>query len=171
MTPIWRDYSASTLVAGFVAVLVGFTSSAAIVFSAAQALGANPAQTVSWMWALGLGMGLSSLGLSLWYRQPVLTAWSTPGAAVLAVSQGVTLPEATGAFMVCALLIMLAGYSGWFERLMSKIPMALASALLAGVLARFALDAVGAVGAGRGSEVTATAPHPPPPRQRSGSTA
>ena len=145
MTPIWRDFSASTLVAGFVAVLVGFTSSAAIVFSAAQALGANPAQTVSWMWALGLGMGLSSLGLSLWYRQPVLTAWSTPGAAVLAVSQGVTLPEATGAFMVCALLIMLAGYSGWFERLMSKIPMALASALLAGVLARFALDAVGAV--------------------------
>ena len=145
MTPIWRDVSASTLVAGFVAVLVGFTSSAAIVFSAAQALGANPAQTVSWMWALGLGMGLSSLGLSLWYRQPVLTAWSTPGAAVLAVSQGVTLPEATGAFMVCALLIMLAGYSGWFERLMSKIPMALASALLAGVLARFALDAVGAV--------------------------
>ncbi len=145
MTPIWRDFSASTLVAGFVAVLVGFTSSAAIVFSAAQALGANPAQTVSWMWALGLGMGLSSLGLSLWYRQPVLTAWSTPGAAVLAVSQGVTLPEATGAFMVCALLIMLAGYSGWFERLMSKIPLALASALLAGVLARFALDAVGAV--------------------------
>jgi benzoate membrane transport protein len=68
MTPIWRDFSASTLVAGFVAVLVGFTSSAAVVFSAAQALGANPAQTVSWMWALGLGMGLSSLGLSLWYR-------------------------------------------------------------------------------------------------------
>jgi benzoate membrane transport protein len=131
--------------AGFVAVLVGFTSSAAIVFSAAQALGATPEQMVSWMWALGIGMGMTSLGLSLWYRQPVLTAWSTPGAAVLAVSQGVTLPEATGAFIVCALLTMAVGYSGWFERLMAKIPLALASALLAGVLARFALDAVGAV--------------------------
>jgi benzoate membrane transport protein len=140
-----RDFSVSTGVAGFVAVLVGFTSSAAIVFSAAQALGASEAQTVSWIWALGLGMGLTSLGLSLWYRQPVLTAWSTPGAAVLAVSQGVSLPEATGAFIVCALLIMVFGYSGWFERLMAKIPLALASALLAGVLARFALDAVGAV--------------------------
>jgi benzoate membrane transport protein len=140
-----RDFSVSTGVAGFVAVLVGFTSSAAIVFSAAQALGASEAQTVSWMWALGLGMGVTSLGLSLWYRQPVLTAWSTPGAAVLAVSQGVTLPEATGAFIVCALLIVVFGYSGWFERLMAKIPLALASALLAGVLARFALDAVGAV--------------------------
>jgi benzoate membrane transport protein len=145
MSSVWRDLSVSTGVAGFVAVLVGFTSSAAIVFAAAQTLGATPAQTVSWIWALGLGMGITSLGLSLWYRQPVLTAWSTPGAAVLAVSQGVSLPEATGAFMVCALLIMAVGYSGWFERLMSLIPLALASALLAGVLARFALDAVGAV--------------------------
>ncbi len=145
MKSIWRDVSLSTLVAGFVEVLVGFTSSAAIVFSAAQALGATPEQMVSWMWALGLGMGITSLGLSLWYRLPVLTAWSTPGAAVLAVTQGVSLAEATGAFMVCALLIMAVGYSGWFERLMSKIPLALASALLAGVLARFALDAVGAV--------------------------
>ena len=144
MRRIWRDFSVSTWMAGFVAVLVGFTSSAAIVFSAAQALGATPEQTVSWMWALGIGMGVTSLGLSLWYRQPVLTAWSTPGAAVLAVSQGVSLPEATGAFMVCALLTMAVGYSGWFERLMNKIPLALASALLAGVLARFALDAVGA---------------------------
>ena len=145
MKSLWRDFSVSTLVAGFVAVLVGFTSSVAIVFSAAQALGATHEQLVSWMWALGIGMGVTSLGLSLWYRQPVLTAWSTPGAAVLAVSQGVTLPEATGAFIVCAFLIMWVGYSGWFERLMSKIPLALASALLAGVLARFALDAVGAV--------------------------
>ncbi|PVE07956.1 benzoate/H(+) symporter BenE family transporter [Limnohabitans sp. Rim28] len=145
MSSVWRDLSLSTGVAGCVAVLVGFTSSAAIVFSAAQALGATPAQTVSWIWALGLGMGITSLGLSLWYRLPVLTAWSTPGAAVLAVTQGVSLPEATGAFMVCALLIMAVGYSGWFERLMSHIPLALASALLAGVLARFALDAVGAV--------------------------
>jgi benzoate membrane transport protein len=145
MKSIWRDFSVSTWVAGFVAVLVGFTSSVAIVFSAAQALGATPEQLVSWMWALGIGMGVTSLGLSLWYRQPVLTAWSTPGAAVLAVSQGVSLPEATGAFMVCGLLIIAVGYSGWFERLMSKIPLPLASALLAGVLARFALDAVGAV--------------------------
>jgi predicted benzoate:H+ symporter BenE len=47
------DASLSTVVAGFVAVLGGFTSSAVIVFAAAQALGANEAQTASWMWALG----------------------------------------------------------------------------------------------------------------------
>ena len=81
--PWWRDLSPTAVVAGFVAVLVGFTSSVVIVFQAASALGATPAQATSWMWALGLGMGLTSLGLSLWYRQPVLTAWSTPGAALL----------------------------------------------------------------------------------------
>lgn len=132
----------SAVVAGFVAVLVGFTSSVAIVFAAAQALGASAAETASWMWALGLGMGLTSLLLSLRYRQPVLTAWSTPGAALIAATHGIGLPEATGAFVVCAVLITLAGYTGWFEKVMGRIPMAIAAALLAGVLARFALNAV-----------------------------
>ncbi len=141
----WADVSMSAVVAGFVAVLVGYTSSVAIVFQAAQALGATPAQTASWMWALGIAMGLSCIGLSLYYRLPVLTAWCTPGAALLAATQGLGLAEATGAFVVCALLITLAGVSGLFERVMDKLPMAVAAALLAGVLTRFGLDAVLAV--------------------------
>ena len=140
--PWWRDLSLAAVVAGFVAVLVGYTSSVAIVFQAATALGATPAQTASWMWTLGLAMGISCIGLSLYYRQPVLTAWCTPGAALLAATQGVTLPEATGAFIVCALLIMAVGVTGVFERLMHKLPMAVAAALLTGVLTRFGLDAV-----------------------------
>jgi len=141
----WADASLSAAVAGFVAVLVGYTSSVAIVFQAAQALGASPAQTASWMWALGLAMGISCIGLSLRWRLPVLTAWSTPGAALLAATQGVGIAEATGAFVVCALLITAAGLTRTFERVMDKVPMAVAAALLAGVLARFGLDAVGAM--------------------------
>jgi benzoate membrane transport protein len=139
------DLSLSAVVAGFVAVLVGFTSSVVIVFAAAQALGATPAQTTSWIWALGLGMGLTSIVLSLWYREPVLTAWSTPGAALIAGTSGVLMGEAIGAFVVCGGLIVLAGVTRGFERVMSRIPQAIAAALLAGVLARFGLDAVGAV--------------------------
>jgi benzoate membrane transport protein len=140
-----RDLSLSAVVAGFVAVLVGFTSSVAIVFAAAQALGATSAQVVSWIWALGLGMAVTSIGLSLHYRQPVLTAWSTPGAALLAATTGIGLAEATGAFIVSSLLIVVVGWTGWFERLMGRLPQAIAAALLAGVLARFGLDAAGAV--------------------------
>ena len=139
------DMSVSAVVAGFVAVLVGYTSSVAIVFQAAQALGASPAQTASWMWALGLAMGLSCITLSWHWRLPVLTAWSTPGAALIAASQGLSMAEGIGAFMVCAALSTLVGASRLFERVMDKLPLALAGALLAGVLARFCLDAVLAV--------------------------
>ena len=140
-----RDFSLPAIVAGFVAVLVGFTSSVVIVFAAAQALGATPAQATSWIWALGIGMGLTSIGLSWWTRQPVLTAWSTPGAALIAGTTGVAMGEALGAFVACGVLILLAGVTGLFERVMDRIAQAIAAALLAGVLARFGLDAVGAV--------------------------
>jgi len=139
-----RDVSLSAVTAGFVAVLVGFSSSVAIVFQAATALGATSAQIASWMWALGIGMGLATLLPSLIWRQPVMVAWSTPGAAVLATAAatgGFTLPQAVGAFLVCAALITLFGVTGWFEKLMDRIPIPIASALLAGVLARFGLDA------------------------------
>ena len=143
----FRDLSLSAATAGFVAVLVGFTSSVAIVFQAAQAFNATPAQMTSWMWALGLGMGLCSAIPSLILRQPVMVAWSTPGAAVLAsagLAGGFTMAEAIGAFLICGALITLAGATGWFERVMNRIPMAIAAALLAGVLARFGLQAFGA---------------------------
>ena len=142
-----RDLSWSSATAGFVAVLVGFTSSVAIVFQAAQAFGATPEQIASWMWALGLGMGLCSAIPSLILKQPVMVAWSTPGAAVLASAGlvgGFSMAQAVGAFMVCALLIVLVGATGWFERVMNRIPVAIASALLAGVLARFGLQAFAA---------------------------
>ena len=137
-----RDQSLSAVAAGFVTVLVGFASSAAIVFQAAQALGATPAQTASWMWALGIGMGLTCIGLSLRWKMPVVTAWSTPGAAVLVTSAaGVPMDEAVAGFLVSAALIAVAGFSGLFERMLGRIPLSLASAMLAGVLLRFGIDA------------------------------
>jgi benzoate membrane transport protein len=147
LTRFLRDFSLSAATAGFVAVLVGFTSSVAIVFSAALAFNATPEHLTSWMWALGVGMGLCTLVPSLILRKPVMVAWSTPGAAVLAVAgaagasgQGYSMQEAVGAFMVCAVLITLSGTTGLFERLMDRIPMAIAAALLAGVLARFGMQ-------------------------------
>ena len=138
---VWRDCSLSAILAGFVTVLVGFTSSAALVFQAGHAVGATPAQMASWMWALGIGMGVTCIVLSLRYRVPVVTAWSTPGAAMLITSaSGVAMAEAIGAFIVCAVLMAVSGFSGWFERALKRIPLSLASGMLAGVLLRFGLD-------------------------------
>jgi benzoate membrane transport protein len=136
-----QDFSISAVIAGFVSVLVGYSSAAVIVFQAAQALGATEAEIGSWMWALGLGVGITTIVLSLRYRAPLVMAWSTPGAALLITSAAnVSLAEGIGAFLVSAVLITLCGLSGWFERVMNRIPLSMASALLAGVLLRFGLN-------------------------------
>ncbi len=131
-----------TVLAGFVAVLVGYASSAAIIWQAASAAGASAQQIAGWMTALGLGMGVSTLVLSWWYKAPVLTAWSTPGAALLAASlHGITLAETIGIFIFANALILLCGVTGLFARLMKLIPHSLAAAMLAGVLLQFGLQA------------------------------
>lgn len=139
-----RDFSISALIAGFVSVLVGFSSSIAVIFQATQALGATPEQTASWLWAIGIGMAIPTLAFSLGTRKPILIAWSTPGAAVVgaaAAAGHLTMAQAIGTFLFSALLMTLAGFSGGFERVMKRLPLPLASALLAGVLSKFALDA------------------------------
>lgn len=131
-----------TVLSGFVAVLVGYASSAAIIWQAALAAGATTGQIAGWMTALGLAMGVSTLVLTLWYRAPVLTAWSTPGAALLVTGlQGVSIQDAIGVFIVANALIVLCGITGLFARLMKIIPHSLASAMLSGILLRFGLQA------------------------------
>ncbi|WP_333797199.1 benzoate/H(+) symporter BenE family transporter [Rheinheimera sp.] len=140
-TPMqWQDWSVSAVVAGFVAVLVGFASSVAIVFQAASAAGADQAVTASWIAVLGFAMGITCIGFSWYFKAPVLTAWSTPGAALLASSlTEVSLGQAVGVFMFSALLTLLLGLSGWFDKLSSRIPLPLAAAMLAGILLKFGL--------------------------------
>lgn len=137
----YKDISISAVVAGFIAVLVGFASSVAIVFQAAQAAGATADIIASWILALGLAMGFTCLGLSWYYKAPIKMAWSTPGAALLATSlQGSTIEEAVGVFLFTAILTIIIGISGWFEKLTRRIPLPLASAMLAGILFQFGLS-------------------------------
>lgn len=92
------------------------------------------------MLALGIGMGASGLILSLYYKTPILTAWSTPGAALLAVSLvGIPLNQAIGAFIFCGALLTITGLTGLFEKLCKLVPLSIANAMLAGVLFQFGL--------------------------------
>ena len=141
MLRILNDMSLSALVAGFVAVLIGFASSVAIVFQAAQAAGADSSTIISWIMALGFGMGATCFFLSLWYRSPVITAWSTPGAALLATSLGnITYAEVIGVFVFAGVLTLLTGVSGLFDKVMRLVPLPIACAMLAGVLFKFGLS-------------------------------
>ena len=129
------DSSPSAIVAGFIAMMTGVTSSLVLMFQAGQAAGLTSAQISSWIWALFMGMAVCSIGLSLRYRSPITVAWSTPGAALLITSLGgVAYPEAIGAFITCSVLVIICGVTGSFERLVKRLPTSLAAALLAGIL-------------------------------------
>ena len=126
-----KVFNISHISAGFTAVLVGYTSSVVIIIQAATAAGATAAQIESWLWALGLAMGLSSLLFSWFYKRPVLTAWSTPGAAMLVAAVGqYSMPEVIGAFIVSGILIVLTGMITPLARLLERISPYLGTAML-----------------------------------------
>lgn len=130
---------ASLFSAALVASLVGFGSTLALVLAAAEAVGATPAQTTSWVLVVSLAKGLGSAGLSWWTRMPVVLAWSTAGAALVIQTEGVAMAEAAGAFVLAGLLIAVLGLVRPLGRLVALIPDAVASGMLAGILLPFCL--------------------------------
>lgn len=129
----------SVIVSGLVAVLVGFGGTLALIVAAAQAVGAGPAETASWVAALCLAMAATTGYLSLRHRLPIVTAWSTPGAALIAASAGIALDEAVGAFLLAGGLVLLTAAFRPVGTLVKRIPPAVAAGMLAGVLIRFVM--------------------------------
>ena len=137
----------SIITSAVVAALVGFGSTIALIIEAARAVGADAAQTSSWVAALCLAMAGSSGFLSVRYRMPVVTAWSTPGAALIGASSGISIHAAVGAFLLAGGLIVLAAFVKPFGRLIERIPTAIAAAMLAGILIRFVMAVFESAGA------------------------
>ena len=132
----------SILLSALVAVLVGFGGSVAIVIAAAEAVNATQAETSSWIAMLCISMAVTATSLSVLTKMPVVTAWSTPGAALIATTAGISLDVAAGAFLVAALLILLTAFFRPLGTLVQKIPTPVATAILAGVLFPFVVGAV-----------------------------
>ncbi|PRD53091.1 benzoate/H(+) symporter BenE family transporter [Phyllobacterium myrsinacearum] len=127
----------SVIASAVVAAIVGFGGTLALIIAAAQALGATQAQTASWVTALCLAMFISTGFLSWRYKMPIITAWSTPGLALIGASTGFTMQQGVGAFIVTAIAIIITGLVKPVSGLVSKIPASIASGMLAGVLFAF----------------------------------
>ncbi|MFJ2024301.1 benzoate/H(+) symporter BenE family transporter [Streptomyces sp. NPDC087897] len=135
------DASLSAVLAGLITVVVSCSGPLLVVLAAAAAGRLTDAQTASWVWAACVGSGVTCAALSWWTRMPVITAFSTPGAAVLVGSLGdYTYPEAVGAFLVSGLLMALTGLTGVFGQIMRRVPPGVVAAMLAGVLFSFGVD-------------------------------
>jgi benzoate membrane transport protein len=133
----------SAATAALVATVAGVGGTLPIVLAAAQAVGATPAETSSWVSGLGIATALSALFLSLRYRMPIITAWSTPGAALIASTAGVpSIRAAVGAFVLSAVLVLLTAAIRPLGRLIERIPASIAAAMLAGILLRLVVAMV-----------------------------
>lgn len=131
----------SVIASAVVAAVVGFGGTLALIIAAAQALSATQAETASWVTAICLCMFFATGYLSWRYRMPIITAWSTPGLALIGGSIGFTIQQAVGAFIVTAIAIIITGLARPISTLVSRIPASIASGMLAGVLFAFLIGA------------------------------
>ncbi len=130
----------SVATAALVATIAGAGGTLPIILAAAQAVGATPEQASSWVSGLSLATAFSTLVLSVRYRMPIIAAWSTPGAALIASTTGVpSFAAAVGAFVLAAVLILLTAAVRPLGRLIERIPASIAAAMLAGILLRLVM--------------------------------
>ena len=132
----------SVIISALVAVIVGFGGSVAVILAAADSVGATQEETASWIAVLCISMMATTAILSVWHRMPIVTAWSTPGAALIAAASGLDMAGAVAAFLTCAVLLLLTAAIRPFGALVQRIPAPIATAVLAGVLYPFVAAAV-----------------------------
>lgn len=136
------DLSISACVAGLLAVLISYCGPLVIFIQAAHAGGMSPDSLTSWIWAISIGAGVSGLVLSAWLRQPIITAWSAPGTALLlSLFPHITMPEVVGAYLTVGALVVAIGALGYFEKLVNGIPKGIAAGMMAGILFQFGTQA------------------------------
>ncbi|WEK52226.1 MAG: benzoate/H(+) symporter BenE family transporter [Candidatus Kaistia colombiensis] len=140
--PIRFHDLAHPIVAGLISVIVNYGGTFILVFQAAKVAGLSPELTASWVWSISIGVGLTGLFLSWRFREPIITAWSTPAAAFLATALATTpYAEAVGAYVISAAAFVMLGVSGYFEKVIRLVPPGIASGLLAGILLQFGIGA------------------------------
>jgi benzoate membrane transport protein len=137
-----RDFSASAVSAGFLAVLVSYCGPLLIFYQAAQSAQVSSEVFSSWVWGISMGAGVAGIALSAWLKVPVVTAWSAPGTALLVtLFPDFPLAQAIGAYLVAAAILLVIGVTGVFDRLVQSIPRGIAAGMMAGILFQFGVRA------------------------------
>ncbi|SAK44757.1 benzoate transporter [Caballeronia pedi] len=139
-------WSVSAVSAGLLAVIISYAGPLAIFFQAAHTAHVGNDVIASWVWSISMGAAVSGIALSWWLKQPIITAWSAPGTALLVtLFPGMPVSEAIGAYIVAGACIFALGVSGWFDQIVKRIPKGIACAMMAGILFQFGVNVFKAV--------------------------
>ncbi|WP_252198026.1 benzoate/H(+) symporter BenE family transporter [Clostridium sp. MCC353] len=137
-----RDFkkavNAGTVSGALVALAFAYTGPAILAFQAGQNAGFTQAQTLSWVSTVYIAGGLLSFFLGLYYKMPIVGAWSIPGVAMVGMAiSGYSFNEAAGAFLVAGILVFLLGITGWVKKIMDWIPLPIVMGMIAGVFMKY----------------------------------
>lgn len=141
-----RALNLNAILTGALIVIIGSSAALVLVIQAGRAGNVTESQLESWVFMTVVGTGVASILMSLWFRQPIQAAWSTPGAALLVeVLAGYKFSDAVGAFLIAGLAVLVLGLTGLFGRVMSLVPNSVILGMLGGVLLRFGLGLFNAI--------------------------
>jgi benzoate membrane transport protein len=96
-------------------------------------LGLSIEQTSSWIFIVWVSGAVSSITLSLLYRQPIPITWTIPGLIYLGtLADRFSFPELVGANLVAGLVLVIAGLLGLGAKLMRWLPLPIVMAMFGG---------------------------------------
>ncbi|WP_422001015.1 benzoate/H(+) symporter BenE family transporter [Reyranella sp.] len=130
--------------------IVGFIFAAsapvAIILTASARGGLSQSDVESWLFGCFVVNGVISMIFCLAYRQPLVFFWTIPGTILVGQAlDHLSLAEVVGAYFATGALMFVLGLSGWVRTCMSRLPMPIVMAMVAGVFLQFGLDLVFAI--------------------------
>jgi benzoate membrane transport protein len=127
------DVNGANVTAGLTAALFYLFGAIPLQLGAVAKLGLPREEAASWFFITFLTSAVSSLFLSLRYRQPLPVGWTIPGLIFLATTGGrYNHAELTGAVMVAGVLMVALGLLGAAERFLRWVPLPIVMGMFAG---------------------------------------
>lgn len=131
------------LVNAVVAFLFAITGPTAIVLTAAHQGQLSETDIASWLFGAFFLNGLISLVFCLVYRQPLVFLWTIPGTILIGHAlEHFSFPQVIGTYYATGALMFLLGLSGWVRACLSRVPMPIVMAMVAGVFLQFGLNLI-----------------------------
>ena len=130
--------------------VVGFIFAAsapvAIILTASEKGGLAQSDVESWLFGCFFVNGLISMGFCLAYRQPLVFFWTIPGTILVGQAlDHLSFAQVIGAYYATGALMFVLGLSGWVRKCMSRLPMPIVMAMVAGVFLQFGLNLIFAI--------------------------
>src|SRR5215510_10894109 len=143
---LFSGFGGIYLANAIVAFLFSASAPVAIILTASQQGSLTEADIASWLFGCYFINGAISLAFCLIYRQPLVFLWTIPGTVLVGQAlDHLSFAQVIGAYYATGALMLVLGLSGWIGKCMSRLPMPIVMAMVAGVFLQFGLNLIFAI--------------------------